>query len=113
MTEEIKIGKIITFSGKKVEWSLWSEKFLARANQKGYKCVLIETEEVPDDKVKIELEKDSDKKKRMTELHRLNEEAYNDLVLAVDGKRSIGRSVFSLIKGSKSKTFAEGSIREA
>ena len=49
----------------------------------------------------------------MTELRKLNEEAYEDLVLAVDGKSSIGRSVFSLIKGSKSKEFAEGSAREA
>ena len=113
MTEEIKIGKIITFSGKKVEWSLWSEKFLARANRKGYKCVLMGTEEAPDDTVKIEDEKDSAKQKRLTELRKLNEEAYEDLVLAVDGKSSIGRSVFSLIKGSKSKEFAEGSAREA
>ena len=113
MTEEIKIGKIITFSGKKVEWSLWSEKFLARANRKGYKCVLMGTEEAPDDTVKIEDEKDSTKQKRLRELRKLNEEAYEDLVLAVDGKSSIGRSVFSLIKGSKSKEFAEGSAREA
>ena len=44
MTEEIKIGKIITFSDKKVEWLLRSERFLAKANQKDYKCVLIGTE---------------------------------------------------------------------
>ena len=32
MSQELKIGKIITFSGKKVEWPLWSEKFKARVN---------------------------------------------------------------------------------
>ena len=113
MTDELKIGKVITFSGKKVEWLLWSEKFLARANCKGYKGVLVGTDTVPDDNEDISLETDKDKRKMKLELRRLNEEAYEDLVLAVDGKTEIGRAVFSLIKGSKSKEFAEGSAREA
>ena len=33
MSRELNVGKIITFSGKKVEWPLWSEKFKARANR--------------------------------------------------------------------------------
>ena len=113
MTEELKIGRVITFSGKKVEWPLWSEKFLARANRKGYKGVLVGTDTVPDDNEDISLETDKDKKKMKLELRRLNEEAYEDLVLAVDGKTEVGRAVFSLIKGSKTKEFAEGSAREA
>ena len=56
--------------------------------------MLMGTEEAPDDTVKIADEKDSDKRKKLYELRRLNEEAYEDLVLAVDGKSSIGRSVF-------------------
>lgn len=35
MSKELNISKIITFSGKKVEWPLWCEKFKARANRKG------------------------------------------------------------------------------
>ena len=68
MTEEIKIGTIMTFSGRKVEWPLWSEKFLARVNRKGYKGVLVGAENVPDDSVNISSETDNNKKKRMTEL---------------------------------------------
>ena len=49
MTEELKIGRIITFSGKRVEWPLWSEKFLARANRKGYKSILLGIDIVTDD----------------------------------------------------------------
>ena len=113
MADELKIGKVITFSGKKVEWPLWSEKFLARANRKGYKSVLVGTVTVPDDHEDISLETDKDKKKQKLELRRLNEEAYEDLVLAVDGKTEVGRAVFSLIKGSKTREFAEGSAREA
>ena len=113
MTEELKIGKVIIFSGKKVEWPLWSEKFLARANRKGYKDILVGTETVPDDNEDISLETDQEIKKSKLELRRLNEEAYEDLVLAVDGKTDVGRLVFSLIKGSKSENFAGGSAREA
>ena len=56
MTDEVKITKIITFNGKKTEWPLWSEKFKARANRKGYKGVLLGDEGyiVPDDHVDIE-----------------------------------------------------------
>ena len=43
----------------------------------------------------------------------MNEEAYEDLVLAVDGKTDVGRLVFQLIRSSKSKDYAEGSAREA
>ena len=113
MTEELKIGKVIIFSGKKVEWPLWSEKFLARANRKGYKGILVGTDTVPDDNEDITLETDKEIRKSKLELRRLNEEAYEDLVLAVDGKTDVGRLVFSLIKGSKSENFAGGSAREA
>ena len=115
MSNELKIGKIITFSGKRVEWPLWSEKFKARANRKGYKGILTgETNHiVPPDNVDISLEPDTDKKKWKQELRRLNEEAYEDLVLAVDGKTDVGRLVFQLIRSSKNKDYAEGSAREA
>ena len=68
MTEELKIGRVITFSGKKVEWPLWSEKFLARANRKGYKSVLVGTDIVPDDHEDISLESDKDKRKMKVKL---------------------------------------------
>ena len=113
MTEELKIGKVIIFSGKKVEWPLWSEKFLARANRKGYKGILVGTDIVPDDHENLSLETNKEVKRTKLELRRLNEEAYEDLVLAVDGKTDVGRLVFSLIKGSKSEDFAGGSAREA
>ena len=73
MSEELKIGKIITFSGKKVEWPLWSEKFLARANRKGYKSVLVGTDIVPDDHADLSLETNKEVKRRKHELRRLNE----------------------------------------
>ena len=78
MSNELKIGKIITFSGKRVEWPLWSEKFKARANRKGYKGILVGHEDyiVPTDDEDVNAEPDTDKKKWKQELRRLNEEAY-------------------------------------
>ena len=46
-----------------MEWEIPGQ-----SKPKGYKCVLIGTEDVLDDTIKIELEKHSDKKKRMTEV---------------------------------------------
>ena len=65
MSSELKIVKIITFSGKRVEWPLWSEKFKARANQKGYKGILVGQKDfiVPTDNEDIEIESDQEKKK--------------------------------------------------
>ena len=43
-----------TFSGKKVDWPVWSEKFLAQARRKDDKKVIIGTANVPSDSVMID-----------------------------------------------------------
>ena len=48
------IIKVIPFSGKAVDWPVWSEKFLARARRKGYKKILLGKEKVPDDAIDLE-----------------------------------------------------------
>ena len=35
MTEEVKIGKIVTFGGKRVGWPLWSENLKLEQTGKG------------------------------------------------------------------------------
>ena len=40
MSEEKSI-RIIEFSGKQSDWDGWSEKFLAKAEHKGYKKLLL------------------------------------------------------------------------
>ena len=113
MSDEVKVTKIITFSGKKTEWPLWSEKFKARATRKGYKDILLGKELVPDDSVDVEKIEDVTERKKNQKLRELNEEAYEDLVLSVNGETEVGRAVFQLIRGSKSNEFKEGSAREA
>ncbi len=41
--------KVIPFSGKAIDWPVWSEKFLARARCKDYMKILLGKEVVPDD----------------------------------------------------------------
>ena len=108
MTEELRLGRIITFNGKKTEWPSWSKKFLSRANKKGYKKILLGKEIAPNDSVDIESETDDKKKQKMKELRSLNEDAFEDLVLAVETKTPVGRTVFQLLRSSmKVNSFEE------
>ena len=46
-TGDEKTIRVISFSGKKSEWPIWEEKFLARAARKKYKDVLLGKTEIP------------------------------------------------------------------
>ena len=68
----------------------------------------------PNDSVDIESETDDKKKQKMKELRSLNEDAFEDLVLAVETKTPVGRTVFQLLRSSmKVDSFEEGDAREA
>ena len=68
MKDERKKGtasiKVIPFSGKAVDWPVWSEKFLARARRKGYKKILLGKEVVPDDATDLTTIIDADERKK-------------------------------------------------
>ena len=72
-----------TFSGKKVDWPIWSEKFLARARRKEYKKILTGAEKAPDDTVVIDTS--TTRGKEMKKLRGLNDTAHEDLILFIDG----------------------------
>ena len=59
--------KVIPFSGKAVDWPVWSEKFLARTRRKGYKKILLGKEVVPDDATNLNTIFDADEKKEERE----------------------------------------------
>ena len=78
---------VIPFDGTKVNWKLWSTKFMARARRKGYKEILTGNTKVPyDDKTGL-----SDAEIKLKELNTI---AYEDLVLLIDGSKPTGRVVF-------------------
>ena len=98
--------RVIPFGGKTTEWSVWAEKFLARGRKKGYKDILLGKTNVPsaidadDDEVTLSEE---DKKTR-----ELNEEAYIDLVLSINGETEAGRVAFQMVKGAKTRELPDG-----
>ena len=55
--------KVIPFSGKDVDWPVWSEKFFARARQKGYKKILLVKEVVPVDSADLSAITDRNERK--------------------------------------------------
>ena len=105
--------RVIPFSGKAVDWPIWSEKFLARARRKGYKKILLGKETVPDDSMDLSAITNADDRKRMEELRELNEDAYEDLVLSINGETETGRVVFQLVGGAKTNNLSDGNAREA
>ena len=61
--------RVIQFSGKSIDWPVWSEKCLARARRQKYRDILTGKTKVPDDKL------DPD----YSSILKLNEEAYEDI----------------------------------
>ena len=99
--------KIIPFSGKSVDWPVWSEKFLARARRKGYKKILIGKVKVPSDSEDFSSESATVQKEK-TELREKNEEAYEDLILSIAGDTEVGRVVFQLVRAAKTNRLKDG-----
>jgi hypothetical protein len=49
MADSVVSIKVIPFSGKAVDWPVWSVKFLARADVKGYYGLLTGVDKAPKD----------------------------------------------------------------
>ena len=78
-----KTIRILTFSGKKEDWMMWSDKFMAKAMMKGYNEILDGTMLVPEDKTT----KPTSSKE---EARKLNKLAFNKLILACTDKIAFG-----------------------
>ena len=94
-----KLIQVIAFDGKLSEWPIWEEKFMARARRRGYKEILLGTATVPKDSEKINLTATDGKEK--TILKKLNELAYEELILSINMSEGSGKVVFLSIKGCK------------
>ena len=80
MSENEKSVRIIPFSGKKADWRIWSKRFLAAADKKKYKEVLLGKEVIPKNDEVLDESVDADKSK--IQIRKANANAYHDLVLA-------------------------------
>ena len=105
-TNDEKTIRVITFSGKKTEWPIWEEKFLARAARKKYKDVLLGKVEIP--KSTDDLTTSNTENKKKLKVRELNELAYQDLILSIDGTTKAGRVAFQIVKMSKVKDYEDG-----
>ena len=108
---EDKAIRVITFSGKREEWSVWEAKFLAKANRKGFKKVLLGKEKAPADSVSVD--ESTAAGKELQKVREANETAYEELLLSIDGTSKVGRVAFNLVKLSKTKDLIEGDARLA
>ena len=104
--------KVIPFSGKSVDWPVWSEKFLARARRKGYKNILTGKVKVPSDSEDFSNDSAAVRKQK-EELREKNEEAYEDLIFCINGESEVGRVVFQLVRGAKTTNLKDGDARDA
>jgi len=121
MSDEKSI-RIIEFSGKQSDWDGWSEKFLAKAEHKGYRKLLlckksksgfdIVPTESEYDAAEAKTSKDADDKKIIA-LAKLNRLAFMDLILSIDHKSSRGKVAFRLVKNCKSSAYPEGNCKLA
>ena len=72
--------RVVTFSGKKKDWRMWSRQFLAIVGKREYKDILTGKVKVPAKSDVLDPTKDADKKKLKT--RKANDSTYHDLVLA-------------------------------
>jgi hypothetical protein len=101
MTETDDNG-VLSFNGKQTDWAVWSEKFQARAQRKCYRNVLLGKETVLSDN------EDVSKDKAKQKLRTLNELAYEDMILSIDGGSDSGRVAFQIVRNSKTSDLNDG-----
>ena len=93
--------KIAPFTGKQSDWSVWREKFMARAKRKGYKDVLLGNITVP-------AESDKVTDKALISARKANNTAFEDLLLLIDGEQASGRVAFNIVRGAKTSELTDG-----
>jgi len=106
-----KAIRVMNFNGKQSDWPIWEEKFLARARRRGYKDILLGKAQVPTDSTMIDATTPAGKEQ--AKMKKLNEVAFEELILSVDTSEGTGKVVFQLIKGCKTADLKDGNSKLA
>ena len=81
-----KAIRVLPFTGNGKDWLMWSSKFLAMADERGYGDILLGDEEAPTDVAYEEIKNKGDamtsEDKEKLNMYKLNKKAYNDLLLS-------------------------------
>ena len=105
-----KTLRLPVFNGTDEDWPVWSEKFLVRARRRGYKNLLLGTEQVPRLK---EIAKDEEMLKSIERRRELNELAYEEIVMAIDTSKKTGRVAFDHVRLAKTPDNPDGNCYDA
>ena len=105
--------RVITFSGKKLDWSTWEEKFLAKSKRRGYKELLLGKNKIAIPKSSEILDETKDDDLKKIKIGELNESGYTDLILSMDTETSAGKIAFNIVRNSKTKDYEDGNITVA
>ena len=101
-----KTIRSLPFSGKQEDWRMWSRKFLARAELKGYQEILEGTKKAPS--ASLVIDESTATGKRLSKLRRANTMAYNDLLMACEDEVSFGA-----VDEALTKDLPKGDARQA
>jgi hypothetical protein len=71
--------KVILISGKKKDWTAWEEKFLSKANVKGYEDIVLGKVTIPKSTVVIDTKDDTGKE--LLRIQEKNDSGYLDLII--------------------------------
>ena len=103
MTEISSIPKISKFNGKRADWLLWSEVFLARLEAKELSEVLWKKpEEIPKND---EVDKNNEEQ---VNLQVMNRKVYMELMSWIDMKKKEGKQALRLVIMAKTKDYPSG-----
>jgi hypothetical protein len=105
MTDMNAIG-VIPSCGKVKEWTIWSERFLAKSKRCGFKNLLLAKLSIT--KVDEDIDETSNIGKKKSMIIESKEIAYTELMLSIDVKASSGKVAFNIIRGCKTKNYPDG-----
>ena len=100
--------RILQFSGKKEDWIMWTDKFLARATIRGYDEILMGTLLATGESSVDEDGNSKNLSKEEKHANGLNKKAYNELILSCNDK-----FLFGIVKSAKKQVHPKGDAREA
>ena len=112
MASEEKSIKVIEFTG--TDFKIWRKKFVARANRKGYKGLLEGTEPIPTKSEYDAAESESNEEQKKTRrAYKLNELAYEDILLSINCSTSSGKTAFNLVDNCVTSDQPDGNCKLA
>ena len=111
---EQKSIKVIEFTGKDKDWKIWSRKFLAQANRKGYKKLLSGATAIPtESEYTAAAGGSTDAEKLTVKLWQLNELAFEEILLSINGQTKQGKIAFNLVDNCTTAEQPEGNCKIA